>query len=496
MCILHCQMNEKEHCPHWARAAILRRYQQEKDMKIYNTLTRRKEEFVPQHEGVVNMYVCGPTVYNYFHIGNARPFVVFDTMRKYLEYRGEKVNFVQNFTDVDDKIINKAREEGVTAPEISEKYIEEYYKDAKALNITPATVHPKVSETIPDIIQFVQDLIDKGYAYEVDGDVYYSTRKFSEYGKLSKQNIDDLEAGARIAIEEKKKDPLDFALWKARKEEDEIAWESPWGMGRPGWHIECSCMSRKYLGETLDLHAGGQDLIFPHHENEIAQSEAHNGKPFANYWMHNGYITIDNEKMSKSKGNFFTVRDILQQYSGEVIRFFLLSGQYRSPINFSDELMEQAKNGLARMQNAKENLKFLTENGADEMTEAEKTSMDGLDQYRQKFITAMDDDLNTADGISAVFELISEVNVVVKDGASKEYAKAALDLLTELTGVLGLLQQEEDDSIDDEIQKLVDERQEARKAKNFARADEIRDMLKEKGIILKDTPQGVQIIKE
>ncbi|MBQ2063561.1 MAG: cysteine--tRNA ligase [Firmicutes bacterium] len=465
-------------------------------MKIYNTLTRRKEEFVPQQEGVVNMYVCGPTVYNYFHIGNARPFVVFDTMRKYLEYRGEKVNFVQNFTDVDDKIINKAREEGVTAPEISEKYIEEYFKDAKALNVTPATVHPKVSETIPDIIAFVQDLIDKGYAYVVDGDVYYSTRKFQEYGKLSKQNIDDLEAGARIAIEEKKKDPLDFALWKARKEEDEIAWESPWGMGRPGWHIECSTMSRKFLGETLDLHAGGQDLIFPHHENEIAQSEAHNGKPFANYWMHNGYITIDNEKMSKSKGNFFTVRDILKEYSGEVIRFFLLSGQYRSPINFSDELMEQAKNGLARMQNAKENLKFLSENGADEMSEAEKTSLDGLDQYRQKFITAMDDDLNTADGISAVFELINEVNVVVKDGASKEYAEKALALLTELTGVLGLLQQEEDDAIDDEIQKLVDERQEARKNKNFARADEIRDMLKEKGIILKDTPQGVQIIKE
>jgi cysteinyl-tRNA synthetase len=292
-----------------------------------------------------------------------------------------------------------------------------------------------------------------------------------------------------------KEDPLDFALWKAAKP-DEPSWTSPWSEGRPGWHIECLAMARRYLGETIDIHGGGQDLIFPHHENEIAQSEAHNGKPFANYWMHNGYITIDNEKMSKSKGNFFTVRDILQQYSGEVIRFFLLSGQYRSPINFSDELMEQAKNGLARMQNAKENLKFLTENGADEMTEAEKTSMDGLDQYRQKFITAMDDDLNTADGISAVFELISEVNVVVKDGASKEYARAALDLLTELTGVLGLLQQEEDDSIDDEIQKLVDERQEARKAKNFARADEIRDMLKEKGIILKDTPQGVQIIKE
>ncbi|MGN0710273.1 MAG: cysteine--tRNA ligase [Anaerovoracaceae bacterium] len=466
-------------------------------MKIYNTLTRKKEEFVPIDKSEIKIYVCGPTVYNYFHIGNARPFVVFDTLRKYLEYRGNNVKFVQNFTDVDDKIINKAREEGISAGEVSEKYIAEYYKDAAALNVKPATVHPKVTETMDDIIKFVADLIEKGYAYEVDGDVYYSTRKFADYGKLSKQNIEDLEAGARIEIGEKKKDPLDFALWKARKTDDEIAWESPWGMGRPGWHIECSTMSKKYLGETIDIHAGGQDLAFPHHENEIAQSEAHNGKPFSNYWMHNGYITIDNEKMSKSKGNFFTVRDILQKYSGEVIRFFLLSGHYRNPINFSDELMEQAKNGLARMQNAKANLKHLAENGKDGgMTAEEEDIIKGFDKYRQKFIDAMEDDLNTADAITAVFELVTAINTAVKDGASKEFAKAALEVLAELTTVLGLLQAEEDESIDPEIEALVEERQQARKEKNFARADEIRDLLKAKGIVLKDTPQGVQIIKE
>lgn len=465
-------------------------------MKIYNTLTRKKEEFVPIDKNEIKIYVCGPTVYNYFHIGNARPFVVFDTLRKYLEYRGNNVKFVQNFTDVDDKIINKAREEGTSAGEVSEKYIEEYYKDAAALNVKKASVHPKVTETMEDIIQFVEDLIKKGYAYEVDGDVYYSTRKFKDYGKLSKQNIEDLESGARIEIGEKKQDPLDFALWKARKVDDEIAWESPWGMGRPGWHIECSAMSKKFLGETIDIHAGGQDLAFPHHENEIAQSEAHNGKPFANYWMHNGYITIDNEKMSKSKGNFFTVRDILASYSGEVMRFFLLSGHYRNPINFSDTLMEQAKNGLARMQNAKANLKYLMETGTDTMSDMEKDTVESFDQYRQEFINSMEDDLNTADAITAVFELITAINTTVKDGASKEFAKKASDMLTELTSVLGLLQEEEDDSIDSEIQALVDERQEARKNKNFARADEIRDILKAKGIVLKDTPQGVQIIKE
>lgn len=465
-------------------------------MKIYNTLTRKKEEFVPIEEGTAKIYVCGPTVYNFFHIGNARPFVVFDTLRKYLQYRGYKVKFVQNFTDVDDKIINRAREEHLTAKEVSEKYIEEYYKDAAALNVAKADVHPRVSEHIPEIIEFVQTLIDKGYAYEVNGDVYFSTRKFKDYGKLSKQNIEDLESGARIAVGEIKEDPLDFALWKAQKEEDEIAWECPWGKGRPGWHIECSAMSKKHLGDTIDIHAGGQDLQFPHHENEIAQSECCNGVPFANYWMHNGYITIDNEKMSKSKGNFFTVRDILKEYDGEVMRFFLLSGHYRNPINFSDSLMEQAKAGLGRMRNAKDNLKHLIANGEGELTDAEKETLAGYDKYRQEFIAAMDDDLNTADAISAIFELITAINTAVKDGASKEFAGKSLEVLMELATVVGLLQQEADETVDDDIQALVDERQEARKARNFARADEIRDMLKAKGITLKDTPQGVQIIRE
>ena len=466
-------------------------------MKIYNTLTRKKEEFVPIKEGEVSIYVCGPTVYNYFHIGNARPFVVFDTLRKYLEYRGYKVKFVQNFTDVDDKIINRAREEGITAAEVSEKYIEEYYKDAAALNVRKADVHPKVSEHIPDIIDFVKTLIDKGYAYEADGDVYFATRKFDEYGKLSRQNIDDLEAGARIAVGEVKKDPLDFALWKARKPEDEIAWESPWGMGRPGWHIECSAMSKKHLGETIDIHAGGQDLQFPHHENEIAQSECCNGVPFAHYWMHNEYININGIKMSKSLGNFKTVRDLLSVYDGEVLRFLILSGHYRNPIDFGEEIIEQSKNGLARLANCKQNLEFLAKEGSEgSMTDTEKEALAGYDKHRQAFIEAMDDDLNTADGISAIFELVTSINTAVKDGATKEFAKASLDTLMEFADVVGLLQTKDDDGIDPEIQKLVDERQEARKARNFARADEIRDILKEKGITLKDTPQGVQIIKE
>lgn len=467
-------------------------------MKIYNTLTRKKEEFVPIEPGKVKMYVCGPTVYNFFHIGNARPFVVFDTMRKYLEYRGYKVKFVQNFTDVDDKIINRAREEGITAPEVSEKYIEEYYKDAAALNVKKATVHPQVSKTIPDIVKFVEDLIEKGYAYEVDGDVYYRTRKFDGYGKLSGKNIEDLISGARIAVGEQKEDPLDFALWKARKTDDEIAWESPWGMGRPGWHIECSTMAKKYLGETIDIHAGGADLQFPHHENEIAQSEAHNGCVFANYWMHNGYINIDGEKMSKSLGNFRTVRDLLKVYDGEVLRFLILSGHYRGPIDFGEEILTQSKNGLTRMRNAKSNLKHLIAAGSGTMTEAEAAVLENLGQYQEKFIEAMDDDLNTADAISAVFELITAINTAVKDGASKEFAQKALDLLMEPATVLGLLQQETSEEVTEvepEIQALIDERQAARKAKNFARADEIRDILKEKGITLKDTPQGVQIIR-
>ena len=471
-------------------------------MKIYNTLTRRKEEFVPQEEGKVKMYVCGPTVYNYFHIGNARPFVVFDTMRKYLEYRGYKVKFVQNFTDVDDKIINRAKEEGISAGEVSEKYIEEYYKDAAALNVKKATVHPKVTETMDDIIKFVADLIDLGYAYEVDGDVYYRTKMFKEYGKLSGKNTDDLQLGARIAVGEKKEDPLDFALWKARKEESEIAWESPWGMGRPGWHIECSTMSKKYLGDTLDIHAGGEDLQFPHHENEIAQSEAHNGKQFSNYWMHNGYINVDGVKMSKSLGNFKTVRDLLSQYDGEVLRFLILSGHYRGPIDFNPDILTQSENGLKRMRNAKANLKHLIANGADgDMTDAEKEALAGFGKYREKFIEAMDDDLNTADAISAVFELVTAINTATAGGATRAFAKGAMDILMELASVLGLLQQETAadapaEEIDPEIQALIDERQAARKAKDFARADEIRDQLKAQGITLKDTPQGVQIIKE
>jgi cysteinyl-tRNA synthetase len=482
-------------------------------MIIYNTLTRKKEEFVPIDENEIKIYVCGPTVYNYFHVGNARPFVVFDTLRKYLEYRGKNVKYIQNFTDVDDKIINKAGEEGVTASEISERYIKEYYKDAEALYIGKATAHPKVTENMDEIIQFVQTLIDKGYAYEIGGDVYYSTRKFREYGKLSRQNIEELETGARVEVSEQKEDPLDFALWKKRKSDSEAAWASPWGMGRPGWHIECSAMSKKFLGDTIDIHAGGQDLTFPHHENEIAQSEAANGKPFANYWMHNGYITIDNEKMSKSKGNFFTVREILQEYDGETLRFFLLSGHYRSPINFSREMMEQARAGLTRMRNAKMTLIHMiatqpapsgdapgNADGRDPYTDMnpdEAQQLKGLKRFQQKFVTAMDDDLNTADAISAIFELISAINIYVKDGVSAGFAVGCLMLLDELAEVLGLLQgTDEGGGIEDDIAALVEERQEARAAKNFARADEIRDILKGKGYTLKDTPQGVQVIKE
>ena len=468
-------------------------------MKIYNTMTKTKEDFVPIDKGQIKIYVCGPTVYNFFHIGNARPFVVFDTLRKYLEYRGHNVKYVQNFTDVDDKIINRAKEEGISAEAVGEKYIEEYYKDAAALNVKKADVHPKVTETMTEIIEFVQGLIDKGYAYETEGDVYYSTKKFKGYGKLSRQNIEELEVGARIETTEKKKDPLDFALWKARNADDEIAWDSPWGQGRPGWHIECSAMAKKHLAETIDIHAGGQDLAFPHHENEIAQSEAQNGKTFAKYWMHNGYITIDNEKMSKSRGNFFMVRDILKEYDGEVMRFFLLSGHYRNPINFSDTLMDQAKNSLARIQNAKNNLKHLMETGSEQITETEKAEYEKFNVHRDNFITAMDDDLNTADAITAVFELITAINTAVKNGASKEFAEKSLKFLEELTGVLGLLQDNEDSAdndIEEGIAALIEERQQARKEKNFARADEIRDILKARGITLKDTPQGVQIIKE
>lgn len=464
-------------------------------MKVYNTLTRQKEDFIPVEKDKVKIYVCGPTVYNYFHIGNARPFVVFDTLRRYLEYRGKQVDFIQNFTDVDDKIINKAKEDGLSPGEVSERYIEEYFKDADALNVMRATVHPKVTENIEDIIIFIQRLIDKGHAYEVEGDVYFSTESFPGYGKLSKQNTDELEIGARIDSSDQKKNPLDFVLWKARKEEDEIAWQSPWGMGRPGWHIECSVMSTKYLGDTIDIHAGGQDLTFPHHENEIAQTEAATGKPFAKYWMHNGYITIDNEKMSKSKDNFFTVRDILKHYDGQVIRYFLLSGHYRNPINFSDDLMEQSKNSLQRMETAKETLKHLISESQGDVTAEEKEKMTQLAGYREKFIEAMDDDLNTADAISAIFELIRQSNIYIADGISRGFAEGILALLKELTGVLGLLPEDSGLDIDQEIEDLVAARQEARAAKDFAKADEIRDILQAKGIVLKDTPQGVQILK-
>jgi len=466
-------------------------------MKVYNTLTKKKEEFKPIDDNEIKIYVCGPTVYNYFHIGNARPFVVFDTLRRYLEYRGKNVKFIQNFTDVDDKIINRAKEDGVTPDTISEKYIREYFSDAASLNVIEATDHPKVTDNMPEIIDFIKTLEDKGYAYEVEGDVYFDTKAFDGYGKLSGQNMDYLESGARIEVDERKKNPLDFALWKKRKNADEIAWESSWGMGRPGWHIECSAMSRKYLGDTIDIHAGGQDLIFPHHENEIAQSEAANGKTFARYWMHNGYITIDHEKMSKSKGNFFTVRDILSEYSGEVIRFFLLSGHYRSPINFSPELVKQAQNGLERMYNAKATLEHLISMGSGSLSEEENEALAETDQFRDRFIAAMDDDLNTADAISVIFELISWINHRIKNSVSREFAKRCLKILLELAGVLGILEDKSDDDIcDEEINKLIEERQEARANRDFQRADEIRDILKDRGIILKDTAQGVQIVKE
>lgn len=466
------------------------------DMKIYNTLTRRKEEFEPIREGQVNIYVCGPTVYNYIHIGNARPIVVFDTLRRYMEYRGYKVKYVQNFTDVDDKIINRAKDEGVSALEISERYIKEYFDDADALNVRRADVHPKVSEHIDEIENFVDTLVGKGFAYEADGDVYFSTRKFPEYGKLSGQNIEDLEAGARIAVGEVKEDPIDFALWKARKTEDEIAWESPWGMGRPGWHIECSAMARKHLGKTIDIHGGGEDLQFPHHENEIAQSECCNGVSFANYWMHNGFINIGGSKMSKSAGNFFTVRDIRRKYTGEEIRFLLLSGQYRGPIEFSEEMMQQSRSSFNRIKNCLDDIEFMIKTGTDgELSAEEEKSVDKFDDFRQAFIKAMDDDLNTADGISAVFELITEINTMLRGGTSKLYAKAALDIFNELTGVLGIIKAKET-TIDADIEALVEERQQARKNKDFARADEIRDELNARGYTLKDTPQGVQIIKD
>lgn len=464
-------------------------------MKIYNTLSGKKEEFKPIEEGKVRIYVCGPTVYNFIHIGNARPMIVFDTLRRYLTYKGYDVNYVSNFTDVDDKIIKESIEEGISAEEVSTKYIAECKKDMESLNVLPATTHPKATEEIPEMLNMIGTLIDKGYAYKADdGTVYYSTRKFKGYGKLSHKNIDDLEQGHRsIKVNgvETKEDALDFVLWKPKKE-GEPFWESPWCEGRPGWHIECSCMAKKYLGETIDIHAGGEDLIFPHHENEIAQSEAANGKPFANYWMHNAFININNQKMSKSLGNFFTVRDILKEYEGRVIRFFMLQVSYRSPLNFSKDIMEASKTSLQRIVTAGSYLDDLMGKAEAIAVDADKALIDELTKFRTQFEEAMDDDLNTADALTAIFDLVKFINSNINENSSKELIKAASNELIELTGVLGLDISEDKGLLDDDIKKLIEERNAARKEKNFARADEIRDSLKAQGIILEDTKDGVK----
>ena len=464
-------------------------------MKVFNTLTKKKEEFVPLEEGKVRMYVCGPTVYNYIHIGNARPMIVFDTVRRYFEYKGYDVNYVSNFTDVDDKIIKKAIEEQVSAQEISQRYIAECKKDMAGMNVKPATKHPLATEEICGMVEMISELIDKGYAYEKNGTVYFSTRKFKDYGKLSHKNLDDLRSGGRsllVSGEDEKEDPLDFVLWKPKKE-GEPFWKSPWSDGRPGWHIECSVTSRKYLGEQIDIHAGGEDLIFPHHENEIAQSEAANGKEFARYWMHNAFLNIDNRKMSKSLGNFRTVREISEQYDLQVLRFFMLSAHYRSPLNFSAELMEASKNGLERILNATDNLKHLIASvAAEEMSAEEKEAFSKTDAYVEEFEKAMDDDFNTADAIAAIFELVKYANTTATAESSKEYLRGLLDRIVKLGDVLGLILDKKEELLDADIEKLIEERQAARKAKDFARADAIRDELLEKGIILKDTREGVQ----
>lgn len=464
-------------------------------MKIYNTMSKRKEEFVPLEEGKVKMYVCGPTVYNFIHIGNARPMIVFDTVRRYFEYKGYDVNFVSNFTDVDDKIIKKAIEEGVTADEISKRYIAECKKDMDAMNIKPATKNPLATEEICGMVDMIQTLIDKGYAYEKNGTVYYRTRKFKDYGKLSHKNLDDLQSGGRTLLvtgEDEKEDPLDFVLWKPKKE-GEPAWKSPWSEGRPGWHIECSEMSKKYLGEQIDIHAGGEDLIFPHHENEIAQSEAANGKEFAKYWMHNGFLNIDNRKMSKSLGNFFTVREISEKYDLQILRFFMLSAHYRSPLNFSADLMEAAKTSLERILTAAENLRFLSKNaGAGALTEEEEALLTDSDKYVQGFEAAMDDDFNTADAIASVFELVKFINTTADGSRSKEYLDGLYEKLFRLTDVLGIIVEKKEEMLDEEIEALIEKRQAARKERNFALADQIRDELLAKGIILEDTREGVK----
>ncbi|HAT4111457.1 cysteine--tRNA ligase [Clostridium perfringens] len=461
-------------------------------MKVYNTLNKKKEEFIPLTPGEVKMYVCGPTVYNFFHIGNGRTFIVFDTIRRYFEYRGFKVDFVQNFTDIDDKMIKKANEEGTTVKKIGDTYIKEYYQDADALNIERATVNPRATEFIGEIIKFVKGLVDKGYAYKVDGDVYFSTKKFEGYGKLSGQNIEDLQSGARISVDERKKDPMDFAIWKAQKP-GEPAWNSPWGMGRPGWHIECSCMAKKLLGETIDIHAGGSDLKFPHHENEIAQSEALTGEPFARYWLHSAFVNVNNEKMSKSLNNFFTAREILERYDADVIRFLMLSAHYRQQLNFSEDLLESAKASVERIYNAIGNLEnLIDEVSREEMNEEEKAYLESLNKYKEKYIEKMDDDFNTADAITAIFDLIKDTNTNITIDSSKELAQKALELIRELGAPLGMFQKSTKGNLEEEIEALIAKRQQARKDRDFALADKIRDELKDRGIVLEDTPQGVR----
>ena len=462
-------------------------------MKLYNSATRKKEELEPLHEGEIRMYSCGPTVYDYFHIGNARPFIIFDVLRRYLEYRGFKVTFVQNFTDIDDKMIRRANQEGITVKELGDHFIEEYYKDASALGIRPATVHPRATEHIGDIIKLIRRLEKNGLTYTVNGDVYYDTKAFPGYGKLSGQNMDDLEAGARIDVDSDKKNPADFALWKAAKP-GEPSWNSPWGPGRPGWHIECSAMSMKYLGETFDIHGGGKDLLFPHHENEVAQSEGATGKPLARYWLHNGFINIDNEKMSKSAGNFFTVRDILKEYSPEDVRFFMLSAHYRSPLNFSRDMIAQAHASLTRLYNARDQLLFLQGHAADHApSEAEAAFAERLNDYVERFDAAMDDDLNTADALGVLFSLIQDINVTLNADSALSVIIKAYETLTSITDVLGLLMQKAEMTLPEDIQALVDARAEARKNKDWQQSDALRAQLQQRGYIVEDTAKGQSV---
>ena len=463
-------------------------------MRIYNTLSRQKEEFVPLEPGKVRIYACGPTVYNFIHIGNARPICIFDVLRRYLEYRGYDVTFVQNFTDIDDKLIKKANEEGITVAEVAERYIAEYKKDAEGLGVRPATVHPRATEVVDKIIEIVSHLVEKGYAYESNGDVYFRVHKFEDYGKLSHMPIEDLEAGSRVDVSEIKEDPLDFALWKAAKP-GEPYWESPWGQGRPGWHIECTAMIQKHLGETIDIHCGGQDLAFPHHEDEIAQGECCTGKPYARYWMHNGFINVDNQKMSKSLGNFFTVRDVAEKFGYEPIKYLMLSSHYRSPINYSYDIITQCIAALQRLHNCRDHMDFALTTAVDAAGEGDAAFMKEIDQCVEKFVTVMDDDLNTADGITALFDMVKIINTYLTEPRSKEAVNYAIRRFDELTDVLGLLYNRETEDLDAEIEELIAQRQAARAAKNFAEADRIRDELKARGIELKDTPQGVQWIR-